>query len=110
MNYFGEHFTPMPIRHRIEFPERREKMVPHVAIVGAGNKIADGPAINHVIAQRKIRQRLLRGDAALRRIARGLRECRCDAVNTQAFLHRVINIAFCIDGAGKVIVQIAALG
>jgi hypothetical protein len=110
VHYFGEHFAPMLVGDWIEFSERGEKMMADVAIVGRRDEIADGPGIDYVVAQRKIRECLRGGYFALRRIARRRRESHDDAVDAQAVCHGIINVAFGVHRAGKVMVQISALG
>ena len=110
MHNFGEHFTPVFVGDGIEFSECGEEVMADVAIVWRGDEIADGPGINHMVAQRKIGKRLRGGYFALRGIARRRRKGHDDAVNTQAVCHGVVDVAFGVHRAGKVMVQIAALG
>src|SRR5580704_19492842 len=92
MDYFGEHFAPVLVGDRIEFSECGEEMMADVAIVWRGDEIADGPGINHVVAQWKIRQSLGGGYFALRRITGWRREGCDDAVNAQAVGDGVVNV------------------
>ena len=104
-----EHFSPVAIHDRIEFSECREEVIADGAIVARADVIADGPGVNHLIAKWEICERLRGGELALRGVARRLRE-RALVINTEAVFDCVLNVAFRVDRAGEVMMQIAAFG
>src|SRR5580658_10173492 len=104
---FCKHFSPVPVHNRIEFSESGEEVIADGAIVARADIIADGPGVNHLIAKWKICERLRGGELAFRGVAWRLGEAAL-AIDAEAVFDRVLNVAFGVDRAGEVMMQIGA--
>ena|SRR6476661_9275068 len=105
---FRQHLSGVTVGGGTKLAKGGKEMV--MTGFGASDELAHGQGVQ----QMAVKIALLQGDAGGRLagggIARRLRERKSGAVDTQAVLHGVLDKAFRIDRAGKMVMEIAALG